>query len=183
MTKNELVKRYFDWMCQLVCDSKYSKKLSYKKLLRRLNEIDFTYILPMDGNRAEDGVNLRYRFGYECEYDDQIIATYLDDRPCSVLEMMVALALRCEESIMDNPDMGDRMGQWFWTMIVNLGLGSMYDSKFDVDYIDDVVLRFLNREYDPNGEGGLFTVENAYRDMRTVEIWYQLCWYLDEVYF
>lgn len=180
MTRNELTAQYLDWMCRLVCNDKYSKKLSYKKLLRYLNTIEFTYILPMDSNRAEDGVDLRYRFGYEFDYENAMIASYLDDRPCSVLEMMIALALRCEETIMDNPDYGDRMGQWFWNMIVNLGLGSMTDAKFDANYIDNVVHIFLDREYAPNGEGGLFTVQHPSRDMRSVEIWYQMCWYLDE---
>ena len=181
MTKNELKTRYFDWMCRLVCNDKYSKKLSYKKLLSYLDTIEFTYILPLDDNRAEDGIDLRYRFGYEFEYEDRMIASYLDDRPCSLLEMMIALAMRCEETIMANPDYGDRMGQWFWNMIVNLGLGSMTDEKFDTKYIDDVIYIFLNREYKPNGEGGLFTVDNPTRDMRSVEIWYQMCWYLDDI--
>ena len=39
--------------------------------------------------------------------------------------MMIALAIRCEEHIMDDPDAGDRTGQWFWSMLVSLGLGSM----------------------------------------------------------
>lgn len=39
------------------------------KLLRHLHNIDFQYMLPMDGNRAEDGIDLRYRFGYEKEYE------------------------------------------------------------------------------------------------------------------
>lgn len=181
MTKNELVNRYLDWMCRLVCNNKYSKKLSYKKLLHYLDTVEFVYILPLDGNRAEDGIDLRYRFGYECDHNNSIIASYLDDRPCSVLEMMIALAMRCEESIMDNPDYGNRMGQWFWNMIVNLGLGSMTDDKFNPNFVDKVIHKFLYREYEPNGEGGLFTVNNPTRDMRSVEIWYQMCWYLDEI--
>lgn len=52
-----------------------------------------------------------------------MIASYLDNRPCSVLEMIIALAIRLEEHIMDDPDIGNRTGQWFWDMIVSLGLG------------------------------------------------------------
>jgi hypothetical protein len=135
----------------------------------------------MDGNRAEDGIDLRYRFGYEQGYDSPMIATLLDDRPCSVLEMLIALAIRCEEHIMDDPDIGNRTGQWFWNMIINLGLGFMDDTKFDENYVKDVISRFLYRKYKRNGEGGLFTVEHCKNDLRTVEIWYQMCWYLDEV--
>ena len=53
----------------------------------------------------------------------------------------------------------------------------MDDIRFDERYVDEVIDIFLNREYAENGEGGLFTV-NGYEDMRTVEIWYQMCWYL-----
>ena len=82
---------------------------------------------------------------------------------------------------MTDPDIGNRMGQWFWNMIVNLGLGSMSDSRFDAAYTDDVISRFMNRKYKRNGEGGLFTVERCKYDMRTVEIWWQMNWYLDSI--
>lgn len=179
MTKGELCKRYYDWMCRLVCNNRYSKT-SYRKLLRYLDSVEFTYTIAMDDNRAADGVDLRYRFGYENDIPDSVIERYLDDHPCTVLEMMIALSLRCEEHIMDNPELGDRTGQWFWGMIVNLGLGPMTDENFDVEYSEGVMERFLNREYGPNGQGGLFTVVDTDRDLRDVEIWYQLCWYLNE---
>lgn len=179
MTKNELIDRYFDWMYQLVVDDRYSNK-SYRKLFSRLHDTEFTYTIPMDGNRAEDGINLRYRFGREEGYDDRMIASFLDDCPCSVLEMMMALAIRCEEHLMDNPDVGDRTGQWFWDMIVSLGLGALDDRHFDRYYVDNVLERFLEREYERNGEGGLFTVNNG-RNMRTTEIWYQMQYHLTEL--
>lgn len=182
MTRNELNSEYFNWMCQLVCDERrYSRRLSYRKLLSFLNSVDFNYTIDMDGNREEDGIDLRYRFGYENSYESSMITAFLDDQPCSVLEMMIALAIRCEEHIMDDPDVGDRTGQWFWNMIVNLGLGSMTDDKFDECYVERVIDRFLNREYERDGEGGLFTVKHCKHDLRTVEIWYQMCWYLDEI--
>lgn len=182
MRRNDVINSYFNWMYSLVCSNKrYSKKPSYKMLMRYLHTKEFFYTLPMDSNRYGDGENLRYRFACDCRYDYPVIAEYLDDRPCSVLEMMVALALRLEENIMDNPDIGDRKGQWFWNMIVSLGLGNMYDENFDEEYVDEVIDIFLNRDYFPNGKGGLFTVENPPSDMRTVDIWCQMCWYLNEI--
>lgn len=181
MTRNELINEYFKWMCALVYDERYLKKTSYHKLLRRLHEIDFEYIMPLDGDRAEDGTDLRYRFAYENDYDDRVIAAYLDDRPCSVLEMMIALSVRCEEHIMDDPDVGDRTGQWFWNMVVSLGLGGMTDSRFDEGYVDRTIGRFLKRQYKRNGEGGLFTVKDSYQDLRSITIWYQMCAYLNEI--
>lgn len=181
MTKENLNNKYFEWMNQLVCTEKYSTSRIYRKLLHFLHSTEFTYLIYMDYNRAEDGIDLRYRFGYECDLPSDTIEACFDGRPCSVLEMMVALSMRCEEHIMDDPDIGNRTGQWFWNMIINLGLGTMNDAKFDKAYVSAVVHRFLNREYKRNGEGGLFTVQHSKYDLRTVEIWYQMMWYLDEV--
>lgn len=179
MTKRELTARYFDWMYRLVCNDEYSRGLSYRKLLRHLHKTEFLYSIPMDGNRAEDGADLRYRFGYEQAHERSQIALYLDRQPCSVLEMMVALSIRCEET-MEDPEIGDRTGQWFWNMIVNLGLGPMDDRRFDAVYVNGILERFMNRKYGPNGEGGLFAIRHPRQDLRSAEIWYQMNWYLDE---
>lgn len=177
MTKDELTNEYFEWMYQLVTNS----SMSYRKLLFRLYKIDFTYILPMDENREKDGINLRYRFAYEKAYEDEIVAVYLDNRPCSVLEMMIALAIRCEDNIMANPEFGDRTGQWFWIMIKNLGLEAMTDFNFSKNRVDSAISNFLKRDYEKNGKGGLFTVDECSNDFRDMEIWYQMCWYLNSI--
>lgn len=176
--QSDLDNRYFDWMYNLVCNDNYYN-ISFRKLLITLYNIEFTYIIDRDGNRASDGIGFRYRFGIENRYPKQDIERYLDTRPCSVLEMMISLAFRIEEEITDDPDYGNRTGQWFWNMITSLGLGTMVDKNFDRRYVEDVIFRFLNRQYEPNGKGGLFTVERDC-DMRTAEIWYQAMWYLDE---
>lgn len=180
MTRHdEINNEYFEWMTNLVCKNRYSNLISYRKLLACLHNTEFRYSIPKDENRAKDGVVLRYRFAYEYAGIEDA-ERYLEG-PCSVLEMMVALAIRCEENIMDDPIIGDRTGQWFWGMIVSLGLGSMIDSRFSKRFVNDTIERFLDREYEPNGEGGLFTIKKCNRDLRTVEIWYQLCWYLDSI--
>lgn len=176
MTRDRLQNDYFEWMCQLIDGKKYERRL-----LMHLHRVDFTYTIPMDGNRAEDGMDLRYRFGREYGYDDVLVATYLDDRPCTVLEMMVALAVRCEDHIMDNPDIGNQTARWFWVMIDSLGLQNMTGNRYSKRYVDTTLNTFLNREYKRNGEGGLFTVKGGCRDLRSVEIWYQMCCYLDDI--
>ena len=170
---------YLEWLIDIVCRGRFSKEITYRKLLCKLYDIPFRYFIGRDSNRAEDGLDLRYRFSYVNRYEDR--ARWIDDRPCSVLEMMIALAIRCEESIMDDPQLGDRTGQWFWGMITNIGLGSMTDDRFDSEYVEEKIDCFLNREYEPNGKGGLFTVKNRDCDMRKVEIWYQLCYFLDTI--
>lgn len=176
MTRSELNQEYIDWMYQLVSSDRFHRSSSRWKLVNHLHRIIFLYSMPMDGDRAEDGVNLRYRFGYENSYDDAMIAKYLDDHPCSVLEMMIALAIRCEEQIQDL-DIGDRTGHWFWNMVASLGLNVPYDPYI----VDTRIERFMDREYSYNGEGGLFTVQHPRRDMRTVELWWQMCWYINTI--
>ena len=41
--------------------------------------------------------------------------------------------------------------------------------------------KFNRREYSPDGRGGLFVVRNTSEDLRDVDIWSQLCWYLDNI--
>lgn len=178
-TSNIISNEYFGWLSSLACGDRYADEISYKKLLMHLHNTPFRYSIGRDENRAEDGIDLRRRFALEyTSIDDADL--YLTD-PCSVLEMMLALAIRCEENLMDDPKMGDRTTQWFWGMVTNLGLGSMTDERFDRRYVDDILERFLDREYDPDGKGGLFRIKNCTYDLRDIEIWVQLCWYLNSI--
>ena len=181
MIEHEINEDYFEWLYEGMCGNRYSKNISYRKLLEHLHNTTFRYTISTDKNRASDGIDLRYSFALSqgCEDEPELITDYLKG-PCSVFEMMVALAQRCE-SVMDDPKIGDRTGQWFWGMINNLGLGGMNDNRYDEQYVDDVIDTFLDREYKSNGKGGLFTIRNCEYDLREVEIWYQLCWYLDTI--
>ena len=182
--KDKLNNDYFNWMYNIVCADRFPEDISYRKLLMHLHNTRFRYSIKRDVDRADDGVSLRYRFAlHGGDYDETLgddIHHYITD-PCSVFEMILALAIRCEENIMDDTAFGNRTGQWFWGMINNLGLGSMTDDRFDKLYVEELIERFLNREYEPNGKGGLFTVRNCDRDLRDVEIWFQLCYYLDSI--
>lgn len=168
-------------MCQLVNARRKPQSCRYKLLLRHLNETQYIYDDILDGNREEDGINLRYRFAHDNNYEQRMIASYLDDRSCSILEMMIALAMRCEEHIMANPDVGNRLNQWFWAMISSLGLSDMDDRRFNADYVDWVLERFLTKAYAPDGNGGLFTVPGYKGDIRELDIWYQMCSYLESI--
>lgn len=183
MDKDVIINEYFAWLSDIVCRDRFKKDISYTKLLTFLHQIEFTFVIQMDKNRAADGRYMRYRFALANEYTDNEINEVLDclDGQCSVLEMMVALATRCEENIMDNTRYGNRTSQWFWQMVVSLGLGGMYNDNFDKRIAEDIIGIFLNRDYSKNGKGGLFTIRNCKFDMRDAEIWYQMCWYLDTI--
>lgn len=179
MVSDVIINDYFNWLYDKACGNRYSDGISYKKLLMELHNTVFRYSIQKDENRAEDGIDLRRRFAYDYDAIDDA-DEYLTD-PCSVFEMILALAIRCEETIMDDSSIGDRTTQWFWQMIVNLGLGSMTDDNFDKKFVKDVIERFLDREYEPDGKGGLFRLRNCPCDLREIEIWVQLCWYLDSI--
>lgn len=174
-TRDEIINEYFDWLVGIV---EPKGAFTYDKLLTHLHNTKFRYTIKKDNNREEDGLDLRYRFSLDRHCPEAY--AYLDG-PCSVLEMMIALAVRCEEQIMSNTEYGDRTAQWFWQMVANLGLGSMRDELYDKKVVTHAIERFLNRDYEPNGKGGLFTIHYRKADMRTVEIWTQLQWYLDEI--
>lgn len=152
----------------------------YSELFEYLYSREFYSDIAKDYNRAEDGKELRIRFADEYGISVNKVYGELDGR-CSVLEMMLALAIRCEEQIMWDPELGDRTGLWFHDMLVSMHIDDETDGYFDVDLVKKAVDTMLNRTYRRNGSGGLFTLRETNKDMRKAEIWYQLNWYLNEV--
>lgn len=183
--EDQIKDEYFTWLYDYVCKGKAHNNTSYKKIMIFLHETEFTFVNPNDINRAKDGTDLRYRFAmanYDDSNEDYDVYSIIDilDGPCSVLEMMVALAIRCEETIMDDTRYGNRTSQWFWNMMSNLGIGNMFDERFNRKIAEEKIYRFLDRNYDPDGKGSLFYIQGCEDDLRDVEIWIQLCWYLDK---
>lgn len=175
MTRKDLKQEYFSWLCKQI------RCYNHKKLLFLLFSVDFVYDLPMDGNRYEEGIDLRYRFIDDKGYPQRYAACWLDDVPCSMLEMMVALCLRIDEHITWDPDADDdNTNQWFRDMLKNSGLYDYDDNHFDREAIMHIVKRILERDYSRNGDGGLFRLRRCKKDMRNIEIWYQAMWYIDE---
>lgn len=180
MSNQDLKERYFNWMTVLVMPQDRIRR-KYSMLLNALDESIFHFTIPLDENRLIDGMDLRYRFGHQNNIPEEVIREQLDITSVSMLEMMVALALRGEEHIMDDPSMGNQMSTWFWEMINSLKLNSMSNDNFDQRWVAFRIDILLNHSYEYNGEGGLFTIPNPRQDLRTVEIWYQMCWYLDAI--
>jgi len=171
---------YFKWLCSCVCNDKEAEL--YENVLMHLFKTPFTYILEMDANRVSDGIDLRYRFGRELGFKDPIIASQLDIYPCNVLEVLVALSLRIE-TVMDNPELGNRTKKWFWLMMDNLSLTGMVNERYNEDYVDEVLNIFMERKYNSDGSnGGLVVLKRPRFDLRFVEIWEQVNWYLSENY-
>ena len=172
---------YLNWLMGLIEDEGH---LNYTELCRYLMSVDFRWSVRMDENRAADGVHLRLVFEDQTGYsfDNK-------DAPCTVLEMMIALALRGGEDIL-----WDGENNWtpfiFWTMIENLGLKGYTDEYFlenrgysDYD-LEVKINNFLDRNYDKYGHGGLFYVvpKNSHfpKNFQKLEIWYQMAAWIND---
>lgn len=167
---------YFDWLYYKVTKSLGRKKNSYRKLLSFLHTIDFRHSVDYDENRAYDGTNLRWYY-VDDGGDDAILQW---ESECTVLEMLIALSLQVE-SIMESPDVDNSKCSWFWLMIENLDLKRITDKNYDKGYILERVDMFLDREYEPDGNGNIFYIVDCPDDLRQVEIWNQMCWYIDSI--
>lgn len=186
MSENEVINEYFEWLYRFI-NGGNAEAVSYGRLFAYLYETPFIPHMKEDENRADDGVGLRYRFSLSYGLDDPREWSYrrsdyptIYDGPCTMLELLISLAVRCE-GIVSDPAIGDRTSQWFWGMVVNLGLGAMYDGNFDKEHAERCIERFHRNKYAPNGEGGLFKLRHCDYDLRYVDIWSQMCWYLNEV--
>lgn len=172
---------YFEWLCDLVNVDQEDK--SWWILLKDLHKKQFYSLIPHDENRASDGVELREEFLRDnCWYPKYIEI----EGECSVLEMLIGLARRIDFEMSDpyHDSTCDQTIYWFWEMIDNLGLITFSDDRYadckGVCYVDEIIDRFLKRDYSWNGEGGLFPLKNSHEDQRKVEIWYQMNAYLSE---
>lgn len=171
-TIEETLVDYYNWLLDKI-NFKDSDHCKYGKLMRYLRSVEFTSRVPKDENRIIDGLNLRDDFMYE-----QNVKGYIEG-PCSVLEMLVAFSIRIEIDITGDPGKDD-LGRWFWVMIRNLGLLEYTDRHFDIDEVDSIIEKFINRKYTRDGRGGLFPLFHPKTNQRETELWYQMQRYLTE---
>lgn len=160
--------KYFEWLCGKVGGSVHNG-LDYSLLFMDLYVSDFNYILDEDSGRATKGQYLRYEYAWEHEngIDDETLAT-----PCTMLEMLVKLAMDVEHYILGKSG-GDSTGEWFWIMLSNIGLDTQDNSHYNRNYILNQLQTVLFRKYDQNGKGGLFPEFSYFRDARVTGLWQQ----------
>lgn len=132
-------------------------------LMKQLHQTYFVWVIPMDDNRAEDGLELRSRLDY------------ISDEDCSVLEMLIALAERASHQYGGSPL------EWFGTFLENLDLLQFTDgSVYNEYYVDEILHKWMTRDIQPDGSGGLFPLRHPPQDQRETEIWYQMSAYIIE---
>lgn len=170
-------RQYFEWLLDKT-RCRYVNTNDYSRLLEYLFNYEFTWLIPFDSNRADNGISLRYEFESETGFIGRT-----DDEPCSDLEMLIALARDWEHEITYDFHKGDRSPQWFWTMINNLGLLEYPNWRISpgvMDEIDEILDVWHTRKFSETGIGSPFPVKNWYGDQKTVEIWMQLQNYVIE---
>ena len=197
---NQIEQIYFNWLYDSMNGGRI-QVYTYKDLFAELYSTKFRAMLDKDNDRASDGYDLRYRFAeYICDKNNKMdlnkyyestnkINATIDEITKSLdtvgdfnlLELLIALAIKCEEQFMSDPSYGNRTQQWFWNMITNLGLGEMRDGAFNVDTYNKIINTFLDHRYTRDGKGGLFYVRNSPEDMRNIDIWKQLLIYVNSI--
>lgn len=154
---------------------------SYHTLFDTAWKTTYKYHIPNDDNRAVDGLRLRERF----EHESSLRLPDLGE--CKMLEFLIALAIRLNESVYDQDD-PEQTSYWFWELIKNLQLDA-YDDNYpfgdifsEIPFdINQVFIRLNQRLYGSNGgAGGLFPLEDPREDQRYVEVWYQMMAWLSE---
>ena len=165
-------KRYIQWLCRFLGDIN-----GYSKLLDYLYQADFVWIIPMDENRAKDGINLRFQFCDIYRLDSTQMQEIFGSKPCSMLEMMIALAIRIEDDFMGTENQNNT-SRWFWSMIFSMGLQLQKDEYFNPEKVDSVILHFIEHRYGTDGRGSLFHVPMRNVDFRNLQIWDQMNYWL-----
>lgn len=166
---------YLEWLYAQVGSVKLKRpERTYWALIKQLYTKEFVWIVPNDHNRIEDGQALRDEFmdaqGWE-EIDEDWMGL-----GCSMLELFLGLSRRLAFQT------GHEPREWFWHLIKNLDLAKYTDAVKRtpevIEEINDTLERIIWRTYNYDGSGGLFPLEEAPRDQRKTEIWYQLSTYL-----
>lgn len=167
MYNNNATNEYFSWLLCFVENKKINVS-EYTDLLWFLFNKEFVWVIPNDSNRAYDAMELRFEFekGTECPE--------IDEKPVSVLEVLIRLASDWEHEIMYDFKKGDRSSTWFWVMIDNLGLLIYSNGRFDRDKVEEIVDVWTTRNFEKSGDGSIFPVKNWGSDQRKLEIWLQL---------
>lgn len=169
---------YFEWLYSLIgAVNNRNPDRSYWALARKLHSTEFTWSVPNDDNRVEDGKELRLEFINSTRYQLDDPHNLWIDLGCSMFEMLIALArIAAFES--------DRsVTEWFWRFMHNLELEEYSDRIYEIsidEEVEEVLERLNERTYSASGRGGLFPLRNSREDQRNVELWYQLSAYLLE---
>lgn len=156
---------YFNWLMDII-----GGPGEYEDFIKLLYNTEYYSNIPNDQNRAVDGLELRYYYeketGLLCEKTG----------PCSVLEMMIKLAMRTENGFLFDQKVGNRTNLWFWEMFSNAGFDKIAKNGqkkwANAHFLD----KFLARETGTY----FFKMAKSPENFGEMEVWEQLCRYISE---
>jgi hypothetical protein len=164
---------YYEWLTDMLP----GWRSGHSRLLRQLFETPFQYAVGTDANRIDDGMELRSRFCWERGYSANVRHELKNRRECSVLEIMISMALRCEEEFMTLYTEDERTERWVGWMIRSMDLDRFTDGQYDPDAVHAALQSMMIRDYSPDGRGSLFYIPGYRGDMRQIDLWEQMmCW-------
>lgn len=166
-------KSYEQYLIDIIASGQ--KKRKYSRLLHDLYLIPFRYSLWLDESREADGLDMREAyldtFGFAGQRDFP--------EKCTVLEVLVAMCLRCERDVMGRSDK-DRTDEWFWEMMYHARLTDYPDNLYRQREVCNIINRILDRKYDKNGDGSFFYIPGDNRNWRKADLWMQMMWQMDK---
>ena len=173
MVNGESLSAYYRWLIGLVgCEN--GRFSGANKLLKQLFNIDFCYNILPDRNRVGDGLYLRETWNFETGNNEEI------DRPCSVLEVLIGLSKRIAQDVIGDPDGTGLTEKIFWRFAGNLGLCEYLGNRYDKNEVIFLIEKWMERDFDYDGEGSPFPLRFPNEDQRECEIWQQVMNYLAE---
>lgn len=168
-----VTRQYYEHLTRIIDLNNQSP--GYSKLINQLFHTEYIYNpRNNDVNRSIDGKELRKK------YSGYLPEDYVIGFPCSVLEMMVALAIRIETDIMGEPG-DDHPERWFWAMVKNSVLGRYTDKNYSLTDVEYAIYDILTHRFDSHGTGSFFPIKGAW-DAREMELWQQANTWLIENY-
>lgn len=162
------------WRCQI------QKLTRFGRLFEILHHVDFEWELERDENRESDGVDLRDEYDIPDGFDEKTEEAFYARR-CSVLEMLIGLAIRVDDEFIGDPA-EEHPEIFFMEMIENLGLDKFKGNRYTESDVIKIVNRWMHRDFERNGRGSPFPVKKSRRDQRKLEIWDQMNTYISENY-
>ncbi len=158
--------RYFTWLGGKVGLG----PANYSKLMEVLGKTEFSWRLPLDENRAFDGLKLRNDY-------NKPLSKEITELGCSIFEMLVGLSVRVERDITGTP--GDEHPEkWFWQMLENLGISDQNDDDFDMNYVSKKLINWMFG----SGKDSIFKFNSNDINYKNMQIWDQMTAYLNENY-
>lgn len=142
-----------------------------------MHQVEFAVLVQHDENRVIVATGLRNEFQRYAGSLGPVEAADLMSPNASVFEVLVGLA--CE----GNDMIPLRVQVWFHIFLENLGLTRYTDEHIEgraAFQVEKIIHRFNNRQYRPNGRGGIFPLSHPPCDQREIELWYQMGIYITQ---